>query len=305
MSEGDPAATLLVVDDAPGNIRVLRNLLRDEARILFATSGKDALSTARSAQPDLILLDVMMPDMDGYEVCRALKADPATRAIPIIFVTGLAETTDETTGLEAGAIDYITKPFVPAIVRMRVRNHLALRRATTELQVLNGELRRLATTDALTSVSNRRHFFEQVDEEMQRMRRYRHGAALFMLDLDHFKKLNDTYGHDVGDRALVMAAATVRQTLRNHDLFGRLGGEEFAGFLPETDYDKAVGVCERLRELIGIIEVPTARGTARLSASIGVVAIDAEQESADSALKRADQAMYAAKQGGRNRVVAG
>ena len=305
MSEGFPTATLLVVDDAPGNVRVLRNLLKDEARILFATSGTDALATARSAQPDLILLDVLMPDMDGYEVCRALKGDPATREIPIIFVTGLAEETDETTGLEAGAIDYITKPFVPAIVRMRVRNHLALRRATTELKVLNAELLRLATTDALTGVSNRRHFFEQVEEEMQRMRRYRHRAALFMLDLDHFKRLNDTFGHDVGDRALVMAASTVRQTLRNHDLFGRIGGEEFAGFLPETGYDKAVMVCERLRELIGIIEVPTADGTARLSASIGVVAVDAEQESAEAALKRADQAMYIAKQGGRNKVVAG
>jgi len=305
MSETDLRPRLLVVDDAPGNIRVLRNLLKDEARVFFATSGRDALASARTEQPDLILLDVMMPDMDGYEVCRALKSDPATQDIPVIFVTGLAETTDETRGLEAGAIDYITKPFVPAVVRMRVRNHLALRRVTNELHVLNAELLRLATTDALTGVSNRRHFFELVTEEAQRMRRYRRPAALFMLDLDHFKRLNDGHGHDVGDRALVETAATVRQTLRTHDLFGRLGGEEFAGFLPETDFTQAVMVCERLREFIATIRVPTAGEPARLTASIGVVALDAEQETAEAALKRADQAMYAAKQGGRNRVVPG
>jgi diguanylate cyclase (GGDEF)-like protein len=305
MTEPEPQPKLLVVDDAPGNIRVLRNLLKDEARVLFATSGRDALANARDEQPDLILLDVLMPDMDGYEVCRALKADTATQDIPVIFVTGLAETTDETRGLEAGAIDYITKPFVPAVVRMRVRNHLALRRVTNELHVLNAELLRLATTDALTGVSNRRHFFDKVAEEAQRMRRYRRPAAVFMLDLDHFKRLNDGYGHDIGDHALVETASTVRQTLRTHDLFGRLGGEEFAGFLPETDFAQAVTVCERLRELIAAIRVPTSGEPARVTASIGVVALDSEQETVAAALKRADQAMYAAKQSGRNRVVCG
>jgi diguanylate cyclase (GGDEF)-like protein len=305
MIDVPPKATLLVVDDAPGNIRVLRNLLKDEARVFFATSGRDALATARSEQPDLILLDVLMPEMDGYEVCHALKTDPATREIPVIFVTGLTESTDETRGLEAGAIDYITKPFVPAVVRMRVRNHLALRRATTELHILNSQLRRLATTDALTGVSNRRHFFEQVSEEVLRMRRYHHCAALFMLDLDHFKRLNDTWGHDIGDRALTETSHTVRQALRTHDLFGRLGGEEFAGFLPETELPQAVMVCERLRDLVQSIQVPTPGEPVRLSASIGVVSIDPEKELPETALKRADQAMYAAKEAGRNRVVRG
>jgi diguanylate cyclase (GGDEF)-like protein len=301
----DPRPKILVVDDTPINIRVLGNLLVDEAQIFFATSGREALASARREQPDLILLDVIMPDMDGYAVCRALKSEPATREIPVIFVTGLADAMDETRGLEAGAIDYITKPFVPAVVRMRIRNQLALRRATNELHVLNAELRRLATTDALTGVSNRRHFFDEVAEEMTRMRRYGHQAALFMLDLDHFKQLNDSFGHDVGDRALVEASVTVRQTLRAHDLFGRLGGEEFAGFLPETDFERAVAVCERLREKIAAIELPLETGLARFSGSIGVVAVDARQESIGMALKRADQAMYAAKQSGRNRVTRG
>jgi|HubBroStandDraft_1064217.scaffolds.fasta_scaffold00043_13 diguanylate cyclase (GGDEF)-like protein len=305
MSEAGLEPKLLVVDDAPANIRLLRNLLKDEARVLFATSGSDALASAAAEQPDLILLDVLMPDMDGYAVCHALKSDPTTRDIPVIFVTGLADSTDETRGLEAGAIDYITKPFMPAIVRMRVRNHLALRRVTNELHVVNAELRRLATTDALTGVDNRRHFFDQVAEEVLRMRRYRHNAAIFMLDLDHFKRLNDGHGHDVGDIALVATASTMRKTLRTHDLLGRLGGEEFAGFLPETDLPQAVKVCERLREMIAAIRVPTGAEPALLSASIGVVAIDADSELAEVALKRADRAMYSAKRGGRNRVVRG
>jgi diguanylate cyclase (GGDEF)-like protein len=305
MSDLDPRPKVLVVDDAPGNIKLLRDLLRGESRVLFATSGKEALEIAQREEPDLILLDVMMPDMDGYEVCRLLKADPATQDVPIIFVTGLAETNDETRGLEAGAIDYITKPFVPAIVRMRVRNHLALRRATNELHVLNAELLRLARTDPLTGVSNRRHFLEQLTEEATRMRRYCHPAALFMLDLDHFKRLNDGYGHDVGDRALVETARTVRRTLRTHDLFGRLGGEEFAGFLPETELKEAVLVCERLRELIAAIDLHTFGAKASISASIGIIMLDPATDTVDSAIKRADQAMYAAKQGGRNRVISG
>jgi diguanylate cyclase (GGDEF)-like protein len=135
------------------------------------------------------------------------------------------------------------------------------------------------------------------------MHRYHRPAALFMLDLDHFKRLNDGYGHDVGDSALVETAAMVRLTLRTHDLFGRIGGEEFAGFLPETEIAQAVTVCERIRELIATIEVPTPNGPARFSASIGIVALG-PQETFNAALKRADQAMYAAKQGGRNRVIA-
>jgi diguanylate cyclase (GGDEF)-like protein len=296
---------ILVVDDARTNIRVLRHLLKDEAGVLFATSGREALALAGSEQPDLILLDVVMPDMDGYQVCQALKSDPNTAAIPVIFVTGLADTTDETHGLEVGAIDYITKPFVPAVVRMRVRNHLALRRANHELLTMNAELLRLATTDGLTGVYNRRYLLEQITAEVQRMHRYHHPAALFMLDLDHFKRLNDGYGHDIGDRALVETARTVRDALRAHDLFGRLGGEEFAGFLPETPFAEAMQVCERVRELIAAIDLQTPGVPARVTASIGVIALDPETDTVETAIKRADQAMYAAKQGGRNRVVAG
>jgi diguanylate cyclase (GGDEF)-like protein len=302
MTESQSAPKVLLVDDAPENIRMLRNLLRDDANLLFATSGEDALMLARTEQPDLILLDVLMPGLDGYEVCQRLKSEPVTQGIPVIFVTGLTEETDESRGLELGAIDYITKPFAPGIVRMRVQNHLALCRVTRELQQANGELKRLATTDALTGVSNRRHFFEQVAEELDRMRRYGHAASMFMIDLDHFKRLNDTYGHDVGDQALVRVAAEVRQTLRGHDLFARMGGEEFAGFLPETNIDSAILVCERLRERIAAIELASSTGTVKITGSIGVAAVETGDETPEISLKRADLAMYEAKTSGRNAV---
>jgi diguanylate cyclase (GGDEF)-like protein len=305
MSDDDLLPKILLVDDAPENIRVLRNLLKEEARALFATNGKDALATARGEHPDLILLDVLMPGMNGYEVCRLLKADPETQSIPVIFVTGLTEENDESLGLELGAIDYITKPFTPSIVRMRVKNHLVLRRITRELQDANAALKRLATTDALTGVSNRRHFFEGVIEEIARMHRYHRPATMFMFDIDHFKHLNDNHGHDVGDKALVEASMVAREMLRGHDLFGRMGGEEFAGFLPETDLDAGFVVCERLRGLIEAIRVPTSSGPARFTVSIGVVAVDAESDTPETALKRADQAMYAVKNSGRNRVQRG
>jgi diguanylate cyclase (GGDEF)-like protein len=305
MTADELSPKILLVDDAPENIRMLRNLLKDDARLLFATSGLDALATARVEEPDLILLDVLMPGLDGYEVCRRLKSAPETRDIPVIFITGLIDETDESRGLELGAIDYITKPFTPGIVRMRVQNHLALRRVTRELQLANAELQRLATTDALTGVNNRRHFFHQVVEEIDRMRRYRHRAAVFMLDLDHFKQLNDTHGHDIGDRALAEAAAVVRQTLRTHDLFARTGGEEFAGFLPETSVEAAVNVCERVRERIAGIEIAASSGTVRFTASIGVAAVEIDSDTPESALKRADHAMYEAKRKGRDGVCFG
>jgi diguanylate cyclase (GGDEF)-like protein len=305
MTETELSPKILLVDDAPENIRMLRNLLKEDARLLFATSGRDALITARIEQPDLILLDVLMPGMDGYEVCRRLKGEPETQNIPIIFVTGLTEENDESRGLELGAIDYITKPFAPGIVRMRVQNHLALRRVTRQLQTANGELKRLATTDALTGVSNRRHFFDQVTAEIERMRRYRHPASMFMLDLDHFKRLNDTHGHDAGDRALIEVAREVRDLLRGHDLFGRMGGEEFAGFLPETNIDAAFAVCERLREVIAGIALTAGGSTVRVTASIGVAAVEIDDDAAETALKRADRAMYAVKSNGRDGVQRG
>ena len=302
MIESELSPKILLVDDAPENIRMLRNLLKEDARLLFATSGSEALTTARAEQPDLILLDVLMPGMDGYEVCRHLKSHAETQGIPVIFVTGLTEETDESRGLELGAIDYITKPFAPGIVRMRVQNHLALRRVTRELQQANAALKRLATTDTLTGVSNRRHFFDQVADEIDRMRRYRHSASMFMLDLDHFKRLNDTHGHDMGDRALAAVAREVRQLLRGHDLFGRMGGEEFAGFLPETNVDAAFIVCERLREGIAEIALTAGGKPVRITASIGVSAVEFEDDTPEAALKRADEAMYAVKSNGRDGV---
>lgn len=310
--------SILVVDDARENIKMLRSLLKDEAEILFATSGEEALAIAATEKPDLILLDIMMPGMDGYEVCRALKTDPETRDIAVIFVTAMTEETDETKGLELGAIDYIAKPFSPAIVRARVRNHLALKRVTRELHLANAELTRLATTDSLTGVANRRYFMERLHQEMDRRLRYRGALGLILLDIDFFKQINDTYGHEVGDTALIALAKSIATTLRSHDVLGRLGGEEFAILLPETSLGEAEEVAERLRQELAALKIdppdlpgkiepplmpPPPKGPVTFTVSLGVTEIG-EGDTSVMAFKRVDDALYEAKRTGRNKVVA-
>jgi diguanylate cyclase (GGDEF)-like protein len=294
--------TILIADDAPENVRLLGALLRDEGRILVATSGVAAIDSAAAYPPDLVLLDVMMPDMSGYEVCRQLKANERTKDIPIIFVTAMIEAADEAKGLELGAIDYISKPFAPPLVRARVRNHLALRRTTLELRRANEELTRIATTDPLTGVYNRRHFFDMGERELARARRYGHPVTALMLDIDHFKLVNDTYGHDIGDQAIIATAEAALHTFRAEDVFGRIGGEEFAGLLPETDTQSAITVAERLRLAIAGLRIPTLKGDLTFTASVGLAPLLSEDQSCAAALKRADDALYRAKNAGRNRV---
>ena len=297
------AQRILIVDDAKANIRVLSDLLKDEGDVLFATDGEKAIEKAVEQTPDLILLDVMMPGLDGYEVCRRLKAMDSTKNIPVVFVTGKAEEADEELGLSIGAIDYITKPFAPSIVQARVRNHLELQRVTEELKVLNKELTRLATTDSLTGAFNRRHFMDQASAEVSRARRYGNPLTVMMLDIDHFKRVNDTYGHSIGDLALIQMTRTCLETLRTEDIFGRLGGEEFAAVLPETDLEGAKLTGERLREQIGRIEIETPAGPLKMTSSVGIGVYDASEDSVEPSLNRADEALYAAKKSGRNRVV--
>lgn len=295
--------TVLIVDDAKSNIRVLSDLLKDEANVIFATDGETAIAKAHEQRPHLILLDVMMPGLNGYEVCRRLKAMDDTKSIPIVFVTGRTEEKDEEQGLSLGAIDYITKPFAPAIVRARIRNHLELCHATEELKVLNTELTRLATTDSLTGASNRRHFMEKAEAETSRARRYKSSLAVLMLDIDHFKRVNDQYGHSVGDLALIETTRVCVETLRNEDCFGRLGGEEFAALLPETSLDGAKLLGERLRLALRDTVIETTSGPLSVTASIGISIYDPAEGSIEAALSRADRAMYEAKSGGRDQVV--
>lgn len=292
---------MLVVDDDVTNITILAHLLDTEYDMVFATSGPDALDLAQSARPDVILLDVMMPGMDGYEVCTRLKADSTTANIPVIFITGLDDIEAESRGLELGALDYVTKPFNPGVVRARVRNHVELKQARDVLLSL-------AATDGLTGLANRRRFDEVLLAECKRLARSHSPLALIMLDIDYFKAFNDTYGHLAGDDCLrLIAGVLTKATHRGPDLAARYGGEEFACILPETTLQGAVSVAEQIQAGIAALAVEhTASKVASLvTGSLGVTSITCVPASVpEDVVRTADANLYRAKRLGRNRFVA-
>jgi len=298
-----PRQCVLIVDDVKENVLMLSGLLDGEAEFIFATDYKEALAKAADDLPDLVLLDVGMPVMDGYEIFANLKSNPITNHIPVIFVTGFIEDKDEEKGLTLGAIDYITKPFNPAIVRARVRNHLAFQKMAQDLKQANLELTRVAATDFLTGVNNRRRFLELAKGESVRLGRGGRSFGVIMVDIDKFKSINDTHGHDAGDQVLIAMAKACVEVMRDIDVVGRLGGEEFAMLLPETDLAGTQLAAERLRrELAGLI-VPVDGLELSFTISAGYTIVSDPTDSIEDALKRADAALYQAKETGRNRVV--
>ena len=296
---------ILVVDDAPENVMLLSLILKDLGSVSSALSGREAIDKALENPPDLILLDIQMPELDGYDVINALKGDPRTENVPVIFVTGLSDDGDEEKGLKLGAIDYITKPYKPTVVTARVRNHLRLREYAVRLEHMNEELERLATTDALTSAFNRRYFMSKLEDEVERVRRYKHPSSLLMIDVDHFKRINDTYGHDVGDTVLVHLVKLLEGQVRQLDTLARIGGEEFAILLPETGQQEALVSAERLLGAVRAASVDAAGNKLKFTISIGCTEFGAECPKVEGILKTADLALYDAKESGRDRVVVG
>jgi diguanylate cyclase (GGDEF)-like protein len=289
---------ILVVDDASAIRELLAVLLEGFGSVELAESGEEALQRVANLMPDLILLDVSMPGMDGYEVCRQLKENPATEPIPVVFLTALDTDESEELGLEIGATDFIRKPFAPRIVQARVSNVLNLQAATRQLELM-------ASIDSLTGAFNRRHFLEVGYSEFHRSRRYNHKVCLLMIDFDNFKLINDKHGHSSGDEVLIQAVAVMHHELRAEDTLGRIGGEEFAIILPETGMVGAVQLAERLRSAVGDIVLETSTEALSFTISIGVAQRTAEELRIDETLKRADDALYLAKEQGRNRVVEG
>lgn len=293
-------ARILIVDDEPTNIEVLNLILKNDYDIVFALDGKDALDIAKNEKPDLILLDVMMPEMDGFEVCRILKSDPETTGIPVIFVTALSQLDDEERGLSAGAIDYLTKPVNPPIVRARVKNHVALKRYRDMLESMS-------FIDGLTGVANRRRFDQTIKHEWARAARTGGSVGLLMIDLDHFKVFNDTYGHLAGDDCLRSVAKVLDNTVkRPADLVARYGGEEFAIILPGIDAKGARDVAQRMVEAVAEKAIPfeeSPLGTGVVTISVGATS---DTASADrdvvGLVAKADDALYRAKDAGRNMV---
>ncbi len=291
---------VLIVDDSAETIKILGEAIDDLCEILVAVNGAKALEIVASPNPpDLILLDVLMPEMDGYEVCKKIKANPATYGIPVLFVTSLNELEEEAKGLELGAIDYITKPVNPHIVRARVKNHLDLLRQRDMLE-------KLCSIDSLTCIPNRRRFDETLEQEWSRSIRSGRPISLLIMDLDSFKAYNDFYGHPAGDECLKLVAQTVHCSMRRPaDLAARYGGEEFVILLPETDINGAVGVAGMLQNEIAELDIKHARSQARdhVTVSIGVAGgIPKTGDSQEILLKTADKALYEAKGNGRNQV---
>lgn len=290
---------LLIVDDDPNNIRVLASVFDGEYEISFATTGKQALRLAVQEQPDVILLDVVMPEMDGYQVCRLLKADLLTKDIPVIFITANAQVEQEILGLEIGAADYISKPFSSAIVKIRVKNQIELRAARDRLV-------RLAITDGLTGIANRRQFDEQLAHEWHRASRMNQLLAIVMVDVDWFKNYNDYYGHQAGDDCLRKVAKVLTSSAKRvSDFVARYGGEEFALILPTTHGQAALTVannaCEALRDL-ALPHALSEFGCVTLSAGVAVGA-PTVHETAERLVEHADKALYVAKHQGRNQAV--
>jgi diguanylate cyclase (GGDEF)-like protein len=291
---------ILIVDDTPTNIQVLAESLRAEYRVRVAGSGKAAFEIiAKVGAPDLILLDVMMPDMDGYEVCRRLKQAPETQNVPVIFVTAKADAIDEEYGLSLGAVDYIAKPFHLPIVAARVRNHINLKIKTDLLESQ-------AMLDGLTNIPNRRRFDETFESEWKRALRGGTPLSLIMADIDFFKRYNDNYGHGIGDDCLKKVAASLASSIdRPSDLVARYGGEEFVAILPDTDATGAHAMAERFRSHVEKMKITHefSEVSKFVTVSVGLACVIPTLDMAPEAvLKKADEMLYQAKELGRNRV---
>lgn len=289
------------MDDEPINLQLLYRALGKEYEMLMATSGEEALEICRRESPDLVLLDIVMPGIDGLEVCQKIRSDEALQEIPVIFVTGRDTPNEETEALEAGAVDFISKPVNPAVVRARVRTHLTLK-------AQSDQLRELVFVDGLTGVANRRRFDEMLDIQWRNGARLGTELSLFLIDVDHFKQYNDHFGHQAGDECLRQVAQVLgRELRRSGDLVARYGGEEFACLSASLIGEAAMQAAENLRARVEEIGLPHPRSEAAsvVTISIGLASGQPKELGrAEEFLSLVDARLYRAKTEGRNRVVA-
>lgn len=303
-------AKVLLVEDDPIQASATKEILRKVGyEILWAEDGINAIKLVKSEKPDIILLDVILPGMDGYEVCRWLKLDENSKGIPVIMLTVKKELSDKISGLQIGADDYLPKPYNELELNARIYALLRTKALQDELKMKNKQLEDLldkvnymAITDALTGLYNRRRFHDVLTSEHERAKRYGTPFSLVMLDIDHFKKINDTYGHNVGDAVLKEVSGILLNSIRDIDTASRYGGEEFMIILPSTDRVQSRIVAERMREAIE--QHDFAGIDSKISVSIGISGMpDAKVDNEEKLIRCADFAMYRAKQLGRNRTV--
>lgn len=291
---------VLIVDDIYFNAKFIEDILKDDYLVVIVTSGKECLEYIKHKKVDIILLDVVMPEMDGYEVCRRLKADPVTKKIPVVFLSVKGEIEDETKGLELGAIDYIIKPASTSIIKARIKNHL-------ELKKYNDFLERLSFIDELTGLFNRRYLDKVLKKEWRYALRTGEILSMLLIDIDFFKGYNDCYGHLEGDKCLEKVATVLKNSvLRSRDVVTRYGGEEFIIILPATPQAGAIKVAKRLQEQLALLKVEHQGSEVSdyVTLSIGTASVDSRDFINEKGIiEMADFALYQAKKQGRNRIV--
>lgn len=299
-------ANILIVDDIEDNLNILGDLLTfDGFNVETASSGEDALKRVQESHPDLILMDILMPGMDGYEVCTQLKADESTKDIPVVFVSSMGDVESKVQGFKVGAVDYINKPFHHAEILVRVNTHITILRLRQNLEEQNAKLEKLANTDYLTNLYNRRRFFHAAEDEFAEAISGGNPFSITLIDLDYFKRVNDTFGHLVGDQVLIHVAKLIRTHCRISDVAARYGGEEFIILHPSINRQTAFQVAERVRHVVESAPYVDENNEIGVTLSAGVVdtLVDQNISRVDDVLGMADKALYRAKAAGRNRVV--
>jgi len=294
--------SVLIVDDDPVNLHALVRILSKDYTVYAEVSGADCIKTASQMQPDLILLDIMMPDMNGFSVIKALKEDEATKEIPIIFVTGMNHPDDEVRGFTLGAVDYINKPYSAHVVKMRVQHQIRIINLIREIQSLS-------MTDALTGIGNRRYFDSLLEQEWERAKRQQVPLGFMIADIDNFKQYNDTYGHLSGDVVLQRVAGAIKsQIKRATDKVARWGGEEFAVILPNITSSATLKIAEDIRSSVEEVAILSDKNNQlSMTLSIGVHSITPQwgsEYTVADLLSDTDKALYHAKSSGKNRVCA-
>lgn len=300
-----------MVEDSPTQAEWLGEVLaRDGYEVQIARDGRDAIRRVRGDPPDLVLLDMILPDMDGLEVLRILKARAEDQFIPVILLSVKADLDSRVAGLRIGADDFLAKPFADAEIQARAGAMLRIKNLQDQLRAAKSQLEKLSITDGLTGLYNHRHFEERLHEEFRRSHRYSDPIALIMLDLDHFKSINDRFGHPFGDRVLRGTAELISTSIRDPDVCARYGGEEFAIILPRAHLQGALAVAERIHREMGQKTYPvdpdpgrTKPADVRVTASLGIAFYPSKDvTSAETLVKFADEALYRAKREGRDAI---
>jgi len=292
-------AKILIVDDDEFNVDILEQILPPEGYdTISVRSGKEAIEAVKNLNVDLVLLDIMMPDMNGYEVCKIIKTDKKISYIPVIMLTAKKEHSDKIQGLDIGADDYVTKPFHKEELLARIKAMLRIKSIQTRFETIS-------VTDELTMLYNRRYLFQRLDEELSRAKRRKGEFSIIMIDIDHFKKINDTYGHQFGDFVLKNLANIFKSLVRKEDVVARFGGEEFVIICPDESEEGALILAERIRKESQTYTFVSIGNSTHLTISLGIASFTegSSNDSVDDLIKKVDEALYAAKKAGRNRTV--